>query len=164
MEKLVEKISKYHLINYFIPGAFAVYLSNQINAVNLLTDKVVFDFVVIYIIGLICSRIGSLVVEWGLKKIHFISFAPYKDFLQAEKNDSKLSDLNADNNMYRTFVGALLLVGLQKGFVFLESQCAFIKNNEALIIILSLLVLFLLAYRKQTNYIKSRVEKDIENC
>jgi hypothetical protein len=38
-----------------------------------------------------------------LKKISFLKFALYSDFVSASKNDTKLGVLSEADNMYRTF-------------------------------------------------------------
>lgn len=50
------------------PGMIFTYCSKMFYGVNFLTDKPVYDFIVILIIGLIISRIGSVIVEPLLKK------------------------------------------------------------------------------------------------
>lgn len=159
MDKLLEKISKYHLINYIIPGVLTIYLSKQINQIELLTSNVFFDIVMAYALGLICSRIGSLIVEPLLKLIHFVHFADYKDYMSAEKNDPKLTDLNTDNNLYRTVIGVVLFIIIQYCFNLLKSKCEFVNDNSSLIVLIALLILFLWSYKKQTSYIVKRVEK-----
>ncbi len=159
MDKLLDKISKYHLINYIIPGVFAVYLSRSLNEVDLLTKDLFLDVVFVYIMGLICSRIGSLVVEPILKWIGFVKFSDYKDYLSAEKKDPKLSDLVIDDNLYRTVVGSILFILLQFIFLWLCEKCTLIKDLSSIIVLTVLLLLFVFSYKKQSSYIKQRVEK-----
>ena len=159
MDKILEKISRYHIVNYVIPGVLAVYLSKQINQVELLTSNIFFDIVMTYTLGLICSRIGSLFVEPILRKIHFVQFSEYKDYMFAEERDPKLSDLNTDNNLYRTVIGVVLFIIIQYCFNLLKSKCEFVNGYSSLIVLIALLILFLLSYKKQTSYIVKRVEK-----
>lgn len=159
MDKLLEKISRYHLINYIIPGVLTIYLSKQINQIELLTSNMFFDIVMAYALGLICSRIGSLIVEPLLKLIHFVHFADYKDYMSAEKNDPKLTDLNTDNNLYRTIAGSALFIAVQMGFVILKTRYDFVREYSSIIILIAFLLLFLFSYKKQTSYIVKRVDK-----
>ncbi len=159
MDKILEKLSKYHIVNYVIPGVLAVYLSKQINQIELLTSNIFFDIVMVYTLGLICSRIGSLIVEPLLRKIHFVQFSEYKDYMSAEEKDPKLFDLNTDNNLYRTVIGVVLFVIIQYCFNLLKSKCEFVNDYSSLIVLIALLILFLWSYKKQTSYIVKRVEK-----
>ena len=162
MEKIIEKISRYHLINTFIPGVLFVYLSQRIIHVQILTKEIAFDFFLIYTIGMVCNRIGSLIVEPLLKGIKVISFCEYNKYIEAERLDIKLSELNTDNNFYRSVIGTCLFVAFLLGFKWLKDYFSFIaKYNEAIILILCFL-LFVLSYRKQSNYIKQRVENNIK--
>jgi predicted ATPase with chaperone activity len=43
-------------------------------------------------------------VEPFLKKIKFVTFADYKDFLEIQKIDPTISDLSEENNIYREHI------------------------------------------------------------
>ena len=55
-----------------------------------------------YFMGLVISRIGSLMIEPTLKKVGFLKSADYSKFVLASKTDNKLDVLSETNNMYRT--------------------------------------------------------------
>ena len=63
-----KKILQEILERSLVPGMIFTYCSKMFYGVNFLTDKPVYDFIVILIIGLIISRIGSVIVEPLLKK------------------------------------------------------------------------------------------------
>lgn len=162
MEKIIEKISQYHLLNALLPGVFFVYLSERFAGINLLTNEIIFNFFVIYMYGWICSRIGSLVVEPILKKVKFVQFAKYKDYLNASKTDPKLAELNTDNNFYRTMIGVCLSETFLLAFKRLMDNFAFINEFASWILLGLCFLLFLFSYKKQTRYIKKRIEKELE--
>ena len=163
MEKIIEKISRYHLVNTFIPGVLFVYLSQRIVHIQILTKEIVFDFFLIYTIGIICNRVGSLLVEPMLKWIKVISFCEYKKYVEAEKLDMKLSELNTDNNFYRSVVGTCLLAAFLMGFNWMRNKFPFVAEYTEIIILVLCGLLFVCSYRKQTNYIKERVESNIQS-
>jgi hypothetical protein len=125
--------------------------------VNLIQSDLITCAFLYYFIGLIVSHFGSLLVEPFLKKISFIKFADYKDFVLASKADIKLEVLVEVNNMYRTFISLFILLGLYKFEIYIESKCVFLRENQNMLLIFLLLLIFLFSYRKQTNYITKRI-------
>jgi C4-dicarboxylate transporter len=86
-----------------------------------------------------------------------VKFADYKDFISVSKSDNKLETLSEANNMYRTLVSMFSLIFLTFGFQKLACKWEFLRNNQAIIILTLLFFLFLISYRKQTNYITKRI-------
>ena len=72
MDKFLNKISEYHFIQTIVPGIIFTYFSKIFYDVNLFTEKPIYDFIIMLIIGLIISRIGSLIVEPVLQKIKIL--------------------------------------------------------------------------------------------
>ena len=91
------------------------------------------------------SRIGSLLLEPFLRRVHFITFASYDKFVRACKADPKLEVLSATNNMYRTFCALLLSVGAVVGYERLSLRFPFLRDAATSVCIVGLLALFLLA-------------------
>jgi hypothetical protein len=56
-------------------------------------ENVVVGLFLFYFIGMVISRIGSLTIEPVLKKINFLRFAPYSDFIRASQADVKIDIL-----------------------------------------------------------------------
>ena len=69
-----------------------------------------------YFIGLIISRIGSLILEPFLKLIKFVRFADYEDYVMASKSDPKIDLFSEQNNMYRTLCSLFIMLILFKIF------------------------------------------------
>ena len=158
LEAFIEKISSYNFLNCLIPGVLVTYCADCMFSITLLTDDWFNDFFIIFIYGLISSRIGSLIVEPFLKKIKFIKYAKYDAFCNAEKEDKKICVLLEMNNLYRTLIGAFILLVFICGMNFLRLKIEFINTYFNCIILTLLLILFVFSYKKQTNYIKNRVE------
>ena len=57
-----------------------------------------------YFIGLIIIRIGSLAIEPALKRIRFVKFTSYTEFVKALKSDSKIDILSEINNYLRSLL------------------------------------------------------------
>jgi hypothetical protein len=160
MDQLVDKISSYNLFNYLLPGTVFSLLAGQITSISLIRENLFEAFFLYYFIGMVISRIGSLVIEPVLKRARFIQFADYDQYMEASKENDRIELLSEVNNTYRTISSALLLLLL------LMVYDDILKNpgNEIelinYLILLLLFLLFIFSYRKQTNYITKRVRGD----
>ena len=156
MEKLLAKLSSYNLFNYLLPGIIFSILLENITSYSIMHKDIMIEAFLAYFIGLIISRISSLVVEPILKKIKFIKFFEYKDFVLASEKDKKIELLSELNNMYRVFISLffiLITIVLYEKFL----QDMFVEYTSYIVII-GLLILFLFSYRKQTSFIINRIE------
>ena len=115
-------------------------------------------FLIYYFVGIIINRVGTICVEPLFKKLKIISFAPYSDFLKASEKDKKIEILSETNNMYRNILSGILIIIIAKVYIFLSTQFTFLLTYLPEIIIAFLLLIFILGYRKQTSYIKKRVD------
>lgn len=156
--KFIEKISTYQILNYMIPGSVLCLLLKYLVGYNLLTFSVAENIVVVYFIGMVNSRLSSLVLKPVLKKIKIINEADHKEFICAEKADAKLTVLSDMNNSFRSIANAMLVLLLAYILKHVSVVETFVLENVNWIAIVSLLVLFVLSYRKQTEYVKERVE------
>jgi len=156
MEKLLEKLTSYNLFNYLLPGIVFSILLEKTTEYSIIHKDILIEAFLAYFIGLIISRISSLVIEPILKKIKFVKFSDYKNFILASKNDKKIELLSETNNMYRVFIAlffTLIVINLYEKFL----QVMFVDYTNY-IVIGGLFILFLFSYRKQTNYITQRIE------
>src|SRR5690349_3259436 len=108
MKELLDKISSYNVFNYLFPGILFAVILDKFTQYSLIQDDLLRGAFVYYFVGLVISRVGSLVIEPFLKKISFLKFADYGAFVQAEKTDPKIETLSEVNNMYRTLVAMLV--------------------------------------------------------
>jgi hypothetical protein len=158
MKELLDKISSYNLFNYLLPGIiFAVLAGNSIQSPIANRDILVAAFLY-YLLGLVVSRFGSLVIEPLLKRISFVKFADYRDFVAASKKDDRVELLSEVNNTYRTLCSLFALLLLLKLYTIIEAMFPLLKEWEATILWVLLLVIFLFSYRKQTSYITKRID------
>jgi hypothetical protein len=158
MKEIIDKLSSYNIFNYLLPGiVFSVMVSN-FTKLNLIFENLIIGVFIYYFIGLIISRVGSVIIEPILKWIKFLRFADYKDFVIVSKTDNKLDILSEVNNMYRTIVSMFLILFLIIGYQKLSESFSFLVNNQNIIFLVILFLLFLFSYRKQTNYITKRIK------
>jgi hypothetical protein len=163
MNELLGKISSYNLFNYLFTGVVFVILSKQFTPYSFIQSDIVIGIFLYYFIGLVISRLGSLLLEPLLKKSGFVKFAKYSDFVLVSKNDSQLEILSEVNNMYRTLTAVFIALGLLKAYALLQSKFAGLSNGGLYILFAIFLIMFLFAYRKQTAYITNRISINAKN-
>ena len=151
MDKLLERISSYDILNNLFPGSVLYFLLSE--NIQLQQNSILTEFFIIYFLGLLASRIGSLLIEPLCKKLNIIQMASYEDFIKAESRDKKIEILSSVNNMYRTFISVFII------YIFYKITGYIVETG----IIIALLVIFSLSYHKQTNYIRKRVICSINN-
>jgi hypothetical protein len=165
-EKMLERISSYNLFNNLLPGAVYCFLLNKLLSINFCSGNIVEDLFIYYFAGMVISRIGSIIVEPICKKINFVKFAEYGEFLKASKKDDKIDILSETNNTYRTMLSLTLVLLVTKLYIFISSKCEPLEAWTPFVIIIVLFLLFAFSYRKQTSYVRKRVikinEKDKE--
>jgi len=158
MKELLDKLSSYNIFNYLLPGVLFVVLLDKFTTYSLIQDNLILGVFVYYFIGLVVSRFGSLVIEPILKNTSFVKFAPYAHFVAASKSDSTLEILSEVNNMYRTLASMLVLLLLCSAYQSVETALPLLKPWDKYTITILLLIMFLLSYRKQTEYVRKRIE------
>lgn len=163
MKEILDKISSYNLFNYLLPGTVFVFVLSKISDYDLVQKDLLIGGFLYYFIGLIISRIGSVIIETILSKLGFIKFAEYSDFVTYSKIDTKIDILSESNNMYRTIISLLLCLLLTKLFTWIVKITGLTEIWSYIILLLLLLVLFLFSYRKQTNYITKRIVANKNN-
>lgn len=158
MSDLLQKISSYNIFNYLLPGTLFVILADAITHYSFAQQDIIIAAFLYYFIGLVISRLGSLIVEPLLRKSGFVKFTHYPDFVHASAKDLKLEVLSEANNTYRTFCAMLLALAGLKLYEVIDFHYLWLQGKGVYLIVAGLFVLFLFSYRKQTNYITKRVE------
>ena len=162
MEKIFEKIGSYNLLNNMLPGAVFVFLLKGVVGIDILQKDVVNNLFLFYFVGMIISRIGSLFIEPICKKLKFVVYANHDAFLEACKSDLKIDALSEINNTYRTFfAGTIAILGIW-GYKKIGEYIQLLISILPFVVVIFLLCLFAFSYRKQTSYIRSRVEKQMK--
>lgn len=155
MKEILDKLSSYNLFNYLLPGVLFAGAVDHLTSHKLIHANIVIGVFFYYFIGLVISRVGSLLLEPTLKKFGFVKYADYKSFVAASKDDAQINVLSEVNNMSRTLLAMLVCIAL---FVLIDRVAG--PQADAvvqLLVLVGLLALFAFAWRKQTNYVVSRV-------
>lgn len=156
--KFFEKISVYQILNYMIPGSVLCILLKYLVGYDIISFSIAENVIVVYFVGMVNSRLSSLVLKPLLIWLRIIKEAPYSDYVRAEKKDAKLTVLSDVNNMFRSMANVMMLLLIAYGFKNFSVIEAFVLRNFNWIAIVSLLILFVCSIRKQTEYVRRRVE------
>jgi hypothetical protein len=157
MSDFLDKLSSYNLFNYLLPGTLLGGIGTSYSSYNFIHDNLFIAVFLFYFIGLIISRIGSLVLEPLLKWLNFLDFADYASYVRASQKDKSLAQLSETNNMYRTLCSFILCLVLLIGFDSLSNTFPLLRVLAPYLLVAGLMLLFLLSYRKQTKYVVARI-------
>ena len=162
MSDFFAKLSSYNIFNYLLPGIVFAILAGDIIHYPVLQKDIVTGAFFYYFLGLVVSRFGSLIIEPLLKRLRFVRFADYKEFVAASQKDAKLDVLSEVNNTYRTLAALISLLLLLKLFMKLEERFPRFSEWNWTALSVALLAMFLFSYRKQTSYISRRIAANID--
>ena len=157
MNELLTKLSSYNVFNYLLPGVLFAVLASETTPFQFIQKDIITGVFFYYFLGLVVSRFGSLVIGPILKHLSFIKFADYKAFVAALKKDPQIEVLSEANNTYRTICSLFSLLLMLKLYAKIEPRFPFLKEWDTTLLIVSLFVMFLFAYRKQTSFIVKRI-------
>ena len=154
MEKIIEKIEVYHFINYLLPGIIFGTIFTEITQKNLFNYNIILAIIEYYFVGLLLSRIGSIIIKPMLERLKIITCVKYSQYINCSKTDDKVELLQREANQYRTYISVFLCLTI------LEIYYSFINNifYKISLLFLSLTVLFILSYRKQLKFITERLQ------
>lgn len=157
-----EKVSSYQIFTFLFPGAVFLAVLSQLYPKTVPEFNIWEKLFLCYTVGMIISRIGSLVLEeflFWLSNIwwHFFDRIDYKKLILAERKDSKVNMLLQVCNTYRTmaavFLSLLIVAVVNKwSSMDLKFTCGII------VLSITMIILFSLSYVKQYKYVKKRVE------
>jgi len=159
MKEIIDKISSYNLFNYLFPGIIFVIILREITKYDLVQENNILGAFLYYFIGLVISRFGSLIIGKILqsKKLKFIKFADYSEFIFASDKDKKIELFSEINNMYRTLISLFCLLLFSILYQKVSDWLNISESLSYILLIISLIVLFVFSYRKQTSFITKRV-------
>ena len=158
MKDLLDRLTSYNFFNNLLPGALFAVMATRYTSVTLTSKDLLLAFFIYYFIGLVISRIGSLIIEPVLLKINLVKYSDYSDYLKASKEDQKIETLLEVNNTYRTIIAMFFSLALFKGFDVLAAKFSMLALFGPYILGLFMMILFIWSFKKQSNYINKRVD------
>lgn len=161
MKDLLDKLSSYNIFNYLFPGILFSIFVDSLTSFHIAQKNLVTGVFLYYFLGSLVSRVGSLFVEPLFRKSNLMDFASYDDFIKASKVDQKIELLLEVNNMYRTICALMVSVAAVVLYARAATYCPALKAAIHWVVIIGIFALYLLSYRKQTNYIVKRIKANI---
>ena len=174
LKLITEKISSYDLFNNLYPGVIFCYLLKLMFNTNILSDDLFENLVIFYFVGMVLSRIGSVIIEPLMKKIKInniplLRYVAYSDYDRARTEKPLLPIFVEANNTYRTLLSCFVCAFVYKTFVFINDvlinfNFLFFQNNKDWFILIFFIWLFAKSFVKQSGYISKNVELLIGNA
>lgn len=167
MENALSFFSIYNLLVNLIPGTVLAFSLKFCVGIDLFTpfEHSWLLLLLLYFLGVLNSRISSLIFEPIIRGTKFVKVMPYENVTASELKDSsgKLTVLSRMNNEYRSYLSLFSIVLFIK-LIFL-SPCA--KNlamtNATWLIPVLGIGIFLVSYKKQSSYICSRITQQLNS-
>jgi hypothetical protein len=150
-----ENFSAYDFVNNFIPGAIFGVLVSEFSKFNFLYADSIVSGAVFFSIGIVLSRIGSLVVGPFLDIFNSETQNSYEEYVDAASKDAKIDKLSETRNMYRCIVTALIASSIFIVLYFEKSEV--VTPTQLTLAFLFCIILFSYAYLKQGKYIEKRI-------
>lgn len=159
MSDFLSKLSSYNFFNYLLPGALFVFTIKHFELFLFKEQHIIVELFVYYFVGMTVSRVGSVIIEPLFKWLCVVAYAPYDDYLTAVKSDKQIEILLEQNNTYRTIVALFVCLFSLYIASWIIKFFGLPNNLIAVSFGAAILLLYILAYRKQTAYIRKRVKK-----
>ena len=152
LKSFSEKVSSYQIFTFLFPGAVFLALLSHVYSKPLPETNIWEKLFLCYTVGMIISRIGTLILEESLFRLGkrlggFLERIDYKNVILAERKDTKVNMLLQVSNTYRTMAAVNKCTSLD-----LQFSCGLIWFSVIMVI------LFSLSFIKQYNYVKKRVD------
>jgi hypothetical protein len=127
-------------INYLLPGVLFAVIASKWTHYSFLGYEVVVAAFLYYFIGLVVSRVGSLIIEPLFRRTGFVKSADYRKFVAACKLDPKIELLSEANNTYRTLCSLLVSLLILKLFETLVAHWPPLDRFRVLVLVVFLFV------------------------
>ena len=157
MNEILAKISSYNIFNYLFPGAVFTIIADHLGVLAAPKHDILIQLLWYYFVGLVVSRVGSVVLEPFLRRVKFVKYSDYAAYLRACAADPKMDVMVEVANTYRTLAAAFLLLLLSAFWVAMVRRLGFSAAWQDRSVLLLLLVLFLFSFRKQSAFVSRRV-------
>lgn len=156
INSLFDKLSAYQLLSLMLPGASMLGTMKFIFSIDIKVDENIWWFLLAsYVVGLIISRIGSLLIEEIFKKNGIIKGYNVGNYIAKRKEDDMVETLLSFANLYRSFCAMsilLIIVTIGEGYDLCEYWLYYLLE-------VLLLLLFGFSFYKQYKYFSSVIQE-----
>lgn len=161
MKDILSKLTSYDIFNNLLPGVILLVAFRESEIAKLGLANLAIGAFIAYTAGMMCSRIGSLLVAGILDSIQskLKLRRNYKDYVRASKLDEDILVFNEKNNTYRTLIACFLCIAAGKAILadYTNFKWTEIFNQTTFFLLFSI-ILFTVSYFKQTAYISKRID------
>ncbi len=157
MNDLLKQLSSYNLFTNLFPGAAFCVMLSEFFGHPLILENLFAAFFFYYFVGIVISRVGSLLVEPIFRLLHVIEPQSYEDYVIGASVDAELKTLSESSAVYRTLVALPICMGVYQLGYMIADQNSLSPLARACVLFASLFVLFTAAYWKQSRYVSKRI-------
>ena len=157
MDKIFESLNHYDIVTCLIPGIVFCQLIDWLYGTKFIEENTITLMIISYVFGIIVSRIGSIIIEPLCKVSKIIVMADYEQWRKAASQCEEVKTLTTKSTVYRSWV-ALMLIQIILLLIFPLSD--FASNIGKCYLFFGqfiVLILLILSYRKQIDYVCKRV-------
>lgn len=158
MSDFLSKLSSYNILNYLFPGTVSCWFADSQFGYSLIQENIIVGLFLYYFVGMVISRIGSLLIEPVFRWCGFVKNVDYRRFVRASQMDEKVNVLSEMNNVYRTVIAMLVTLAALGGYREISNSYPELQSWNIPILMVILTLMFGAAYRKQSDYIVKRIE------
>lgn len=162
IKTLMEKLTANNIFHVLLPGAAFSCLLPKLTHFSLLSADVTWleQFFIWYFVGMIIGRVGSLFVSPLLRKIGYVLFSDYNDYIAATEAKPIIASLSETGKLYRTLIALFLSLAVMMLYDILFFPTAAVSVSDSIrrfLLLGAITVLFIKSYKKQSKYINLRI-------
>lgn len=159
VKDLITKFTKYERYTTVLPGLFFVGLSQKLGLMDLSAQSIAEQLGLILFCGLLCSRVGAMIVE-GVVSIRKLGiWTEYEDYLLLKQKDPKGAEmLTLNSNWFRSLSGMSILLLALAIAKFACNKFGIGGNAKMYCFLILLLIVFVESYVRQVRFMKKRVD------
>lgn len=150
---IIDRVSSYQFFNFVYPGLLLSGVFDIYDVVDVFSLNIWYVLLISYSLGMLASRIGSIVIENIFVCCKWMERFDYDEFNKAEKSNSKVSLHLEISNMFRTISATSLLILIAR-----VANCiydfGFSMPWGIVLIVLAIFILFCFSFTKQYEYLK----------
>lgn len=163
MTSIIGKLDSYQILANLLPGAFFVWMLKFLFGISMSSENIIESILVYYFVGFIINRISAIIIKPILKCKYFLfpKQKEYSDFIKAGKVDMKIAVLSEVNDCFRSFLTSVLMIPITYSLIHLHSSWGWFSMYWKWFVVMFLVALFFMAYRRQTAFICLRIEEAI---
>ncbi len=162
MNSIIDKIGTYQILTNLFPGVFFSIGMKYMFGIDIFSNDIGYYVAECYFMGLIISRIGSILVVPICKKLKLIKHVNYSEYIIAAKGDPKIDVLSEMNNYLRSLLTCTIFMPVCYGIYCLYISLAWFHSVFPWGAIIFLVVLFATSYRKNTAFIIERIHSKVQ--